>query len=221
MSELARLLCLARRCWEVLRDLEHIMTSATANTRLYCKVALTWICGGAFVAPRSNSVERRRPCFAPRRVERCSVLQIMPADLSKSRGALRRPTRAAFRIVPRPRSMAAGEGELSHANSHCAAWNPTDNEVLEAGARGRRQRYSRDMPKKVISVPSVDYPEKTTAVAERHTRVICNIGRKRYALDFWSRASEIKPVAAEVLLFPAVPTAHKKVKKSTKPVFSP
>ena len=69
--------------------------------------------------------------------------------------------------------------------------------------------------------PSVDYPEKTTAVAERHTRVICNISRKRYALDFWSRASEIKPVAAEVLLFPAVPTAHKKVKKSTKPVFSP
>ena len=79
-----------------------------------------------------------------------------------------------------------------------------DNAVLAgySSARGRRPRYSRDMPKKVISMPSVDYPEKSAAVAERHTRVICNIGRKRYALDFWSRVSEIKPVAAEVRHFP-------------------
>ena len=50
--------------------------------------------------------------------------------------------------------------------------------------------------------PSVDYPETGSAVADRHARVICNIGGKRYALDFWSRASEIQPVAAEVLPFP-------------------
>ena len=85
---------------------------------------------------------------------------------------------------------------------------------------GTGQRYSPDMSKKVISMPPVDDSKKNKAVAERHTRVICNIAGKRYALDFWSRASQIKPVAAEVLAFPAAPTAQR-VKKPTKPVFSP
>jgi hypothetical protein len=43
------------------------------------------------------------------------------------------------------------------------------------------------MSKKVISMPSVGNPKKDNAMAEPHTRVICNIGGKRYALDFWSR----------------------------------
>jgi hypothetical protein len=58
------------------------------------------------------------------------------------------------------------------------------------------------MPKKVISVRSADHSEKGRDRVERHTRVICNIAGKRYALDFWSRVSEIKPVDAEVLPFP-------------------
>jgi hypothetical protein len=89
--------------------------------------------------------------------------------------------------------------------------NAIDKDVLDdyGSARGRRQRYSPDMPKKVISVPSADHPEKGRALAERHTRVICHIGGKRYALDFWSRASEIKPVDAEVLPFPPRPPHRK------------
>jgi hypothetical protein len=80
-----------------------------------------------------------------------------------------------------------------------------------SNACGCRQRYSPDMPKKVISVPLVDSSEKNEAVAQRHTRVICNIAGRRYALDFWSRASLIKPVTAEVLAFPAAPP-HRKQK---------
>ena len=71
------------------------------------------------------------------------------------------------------------------------------------------QRYSPDMPKKVIPIPEPDNPDKGRAMAERHTRVICNIGGRRYALDFWSRASEISPVDADVLPLPAPPAAHK------------
>ena len=65
------------------------------------------------------------------------------------------------------------------------------------------------MPKKVIPIPEPDNPDKGRAMAERHTRVICNIGGRRYALDFWSRASEISPVDAEVLPFPGRPRQHK------------
>ena len=77
------------------------------------------------------------------------------------------------------------------------------------------QRYSPDMPKKVIPVPEPDDPDKGRAMAERHTRVICSIGGQRYALDFWSRASEITPVDAEVLPFPPRPPHISK--KAAKP----
>jgi len=53
------------------------------------------------------------------------------------------------------------------------------------------------------------------AMAERHTRVICHIGEKRYALDFWSRASEVNPVDAEVLTFPpGAPHTSKKARQA-------
>ena len=81
---------------------------------------------------------------------------------------------------------------------------PQDYPVLALSC-GRQQRYSPDMPHKVISLPSSDPPEKSRAMAERHTRLICNIGGKRYALDFWSRASEIKPGDSAVLPFPPRP----------------
>ena len=58
------------------------------------------------------------------------------------------------------------------------------------------------MPKKVTPIPQPDDPDQGRAMAERHTRVICNIGGQRYALDFWSRATEIRPLDAAVLPFP-------------------
>jgi|HubBroStandDraft_1064217.scaffolds.fasta_scaffold47594_2 hypothetical protein len=72
------------------------------------------------------------------------------------------------------------------------------------------------MPKKVIPIPEPDDPDKGRAMAERHTRVICNIGR-RYALDFWSRAAEISPVDAAVLPFPPRPPHTSKNAAKPKP----
>ena len=71
------------------------------------------------------------------------------------------------------------------------------------------------MPKKVITFPEPDDPAERRAMAERNTRVICHIGGKRYALDFWSRASEINPVDAEVLAFPlGAPHTSKKARQA-------
>jgi hypothetical protein len=55
---------------------------------------------------------------------------------------------------------------------------------------------------KVIPFPIDKRPEKVRDTAERHARMVCNIGGTRYALDFWSRATEINPVDAPVLPFP-------------------
>jgi hypothetical protein len=79
------------------------------------------------------------------------------------------------------------------------------------------QRYSPDMPKKVIPIPEPDDSDKGPAMAERHTRVICNIGGQRYALDFWSRASEISPVDAAVLPFPPRPPHTSKKVRQPRP----
>lgn len=65
------------------------------------------------------------------------------------------------------------------------------------------------MSKKVISMRSAGHPKKDNAMAEPHMRVICNIGGKRYALDFWSRVSEIKAVDGEVLALPRCPLHRK------------
>jgi len=51
------------------------------------------------------------------------------------------------------------------------------------------------------------------AQAEQHSRVICHmgLGGKSYALDFWSRVSEINRVSAKVLPFPPrLPSAEPK-----------
>jgi hypothetical protein len=55
--------------------------------------------------------------------------------------------------------------------------------------------------KKVIPFLIDKSPEELRDTAERHARLICNIAGTRYALDFWSRASEINPVDAPVLPF--------------------
>jgi hypothetical protein len=71
------------------------------------------------------------------------------------------------------------------------------------------------MSKKVITFPEPNDPAEGRAMAERHTRVICHIGGKRYALDFWSRASEVDPVDAGVLAFPpGAPHTKKKARQA-------
>ena len=78
---------------------------------------------------------------------------------------------------------------------------------------GGRQRYSPDMSKKVLSVPPPADPNQGRAQAEQHSRVICHmgLGGKSYALDFWSRVSEINRVSAKVLPFPPrLPSAEAK-----------
>jgi len=89
----------------------------------------------------------------------------------------------------------------------------------EAYLLGGRQRYVADMPKIVLSVPPPADPNQGRAQAEQHSRVICHmgLGGKSYALDFWSRVSEINRVPAKVLPFPPrlpSPEAKKPAKRS-------
>jgi len=59
------------------------------------------------------------------------------------------------------------------------------------------------MSKKTIPFPPPTDPEKGREIDGGHSRVICHIGGKRFALDFWSSGRELNPTDAVVLPFPA------------------
>jgi hypothetical protein len=58
------------------------------------------------------------------------------------------------------------------------------------------------MSKKPIPFPPPTEPEKGREIDGGHSRVICHIGGKRFALDFWSSGRELNPTDAVVLPFP-------------------
>ena len=59
--------------------------------------------------------------------------------------------------------------------------------------------FKKFVPKTSTEPVVMPTPEPNRAEAEQHERLILNMGGARYALDFWSAASKLKLVDAEVI----------------------